>query len=230
MPTNSRKAAALRALCVIAIIAVFGVAAYSNTLNCPFAFDDKPNITENPFLRLIDLDLKSITAAAKGPCSHRPISYISFALNYYFGQYDVKGYHIVNIIIHIINGILIYLFASVTLRLAGRSASPLMTSAHGLAAPQGAFRISALTAMTAALLWLVHPVQIQSVTYIVQRMNSMAAMFYMLSLLFLFTAVLPWRPVGAPRRGRLAKPRGSPDGRQQAGRHGRSLRAVLCRG
>ncbi len=220
MPVDSMKITVLRALCVIALISVFGLAAYSNTLNVPFVFDDKPNITKNPYTRLVNLDLNGICAGAKGPCSHRPISYVSFALNYYLGQYDVKGYHIVNIIIHIINGVLIYLFASITLRLAGMGAGPLTTSAGGQP-PQRNIKIppdpplkkggwegahiSTLPALIVALLWLVHPVQIQSVTYIVQRMNSMAVMFYMASLLFFIHGRLALAARGSASPGQTRK-------------------------
>jgi hypothetical protein len=99
--------------------------------------------------------------------SNRPVAKISFALNYYFHQYDVGGYHVVNILIHIIAGILLYFFVRATLNL------PTLRSTYET------YRwLPFLT----ALIWIVHPLHTQSVTYIVQRMNSMAALFYILSL------------------------------------------------
>jgi len=88
----------------ICLIVVFCVLIYSNTLHSPFVYDDLNNIQENAYLRLSTLDLKGIYQAVfAGPSSN-----ISFVLNYYFGDYDVYGYHLINIIIHFINSILVY--------------------------------------------------------------------------------------------------------------------------
>jgi len=142
---------------------------YSNTLDVPFYFDDVGNIEKNPHIRLTKLTFREIaTAGFKSPCSNRPIANISFALNYYFDQYDVKGYHAVNVIIHITTGILLYFFLKATLSL-----PPLRSR----------YKPHSSIAFFATLIWLVHPIQTQSVTYIVQRMNSMSAMFCMLTLL-----------------------------------------------
>lgn len=93
-------------------ISLFCIIIYSNTLNTPFVFDDLPNIKNNPYIRLTSLDFgKLYDAASKSPCSKRPLANISLALNYYFGKYGVTGYHIVNIVIHLINGILVYFLA-----------------------------------------------------------------------------------------------------------------------
>ena len=159
---------------ILLIITAF---CYSNTLNTPFVFDDTRNIKDNPHIRLTKLDIKKIyDAGFKSPCSNRPFANISFAMNYYLGWYDVTGYHIVNIAIHFINAILIYLFSYITLLLLSGDASALQKR-------QRLWQYQ-VPAFIASLLWLSHPIQTQSVTYIVQRMNSMAVMFYMLSLLF----------------------------------------------
>ncbi len=89
---------------------------------------------------------------------------ISFALNYYLAGYDVTGYHAVNLLVHFANGVLVYLLALVTLRLSG-------------------IRHRERIALFAALVFTAYPVQTQAVTYIVQRMSSLAAMFYLLALL-----------------------------------------------
>ena len=136
---------------------------YSNTLDVPFYFDDEPNIVENPNIRLIGLSLKDITGACfKSACPNRPVANLSFALNYYFHQYDVMGYHVINIVIHIITGILLYFFIKTTL---STPLNPLQLQApclHSLV-----FRPDLACSSCS-----------NSVTYIVQRMNSMAAMFY----------------------------------------------------
>jgi protein O-mannosyl-transferase len=151
------------------LLTLVGVLIYSNTLQCPFLLDDFSNIPKNPHIRIEELNLKNIITAGFRSCaSSRPMANISFALNYYFHKYEVGGYHIVNIAIHILTAIFIYLFVKVTLR------SPVL---------KDKYKDTNLIAFFAALLWLVHPVQAQTVTYIVQRMTSMATMFYVLSFL-----------------------------------------------
>ncbi len=157
-----------QALMLLSLVTL-GILIYSNVLEAPFCFDDGYNIVQNRHIRLTKLSFENLTRAAfKSPMPGRPIANLSFALNFYFHGYDVIGYHVVNIMIHVTTGILLYFFFKTTLSL-----SPLC-SRH---------RPNASIAFYTALIWLVHPIQSQSVTYVVQRMNSLAAMFYMLSLL-----------------------------------------------
>jgi len=153
---------------LLLFLPVLVLSIYSHTLQGSFVFDDRPNIQTNFYIRLTELTLESITRAGfKSYASNRPVTNISFALNYYYLQYNVAGYHIVNILIHITNGILLYLFVKATLH------TPVLRSTE--ATPIG-------IAFSTALLWLVHPIQTQAVTYIVQRATSLATMFYLLSL------------------------------------------------
>jgi hypothetical protein len=141
---------------------------YSNTLGSPFVFDDAPNIKENPHIRLTTLTLGGITRAGfESPSPNRPVANVSFGLNYFSHQYDVLGYHLINILIHVTTGIFLYLFVKTTLSL------PSLCSRY---------KAQKWIPFITVLIWLVHPIQTQSVTYIVQRMNSMAAMFYVFSL------------------------------------------------
>jgi len=150
-------------------LALFVFLIYSNTLGSPFVFDDVHVIPDNPNIRLTNLTLKEMTRAAfDGPSIYRPVPKLSFALNYYFHQNNVLGYHLVNIFIHITTGILLYLFSQMTL---------------GLLSQPSRHKFPKWIPFFTALIWMVHPIQTQSVTYMVQRMNSMAAMFYILSLL-----------------------------------------------
>ncbi len=154
---------------MLLVFVILSVLIYSNTLDVPFYFDDLPNIVQNPHIRLTNLKFENIrTAAFKSHASNRPIANVSFALNYYFNRYKVEGYHLVNVIVHTLTGILLYLLTRATLSTFGMRCSR---------------KSNSLIPFLAALVWLVHPVQTQSVTYIVQRMNSMASMFYVLSLL-----------------------------------------------
>ncbi len=145
---------------------------YTSTLTGPFIFDDKPNIQQNPHIRLERLSPGGIASAAfESPAKHRPVANISFALNYYFHRYNPVGYHFVNILIHIINGILLYLFTKATLQ-----TPTLKTDFERLAA--------GWIPLFTAFIWTLHPLQTQSVSYIVQRMNGLATMFYLLCLWF----------------------------------------------
>jgi len=162
IPTHiSRKQERLLLLLLAALI----LTVYSHTLRGPFVYDDALNILDNKYIRITDLTMEGIMSAGfDGPSGRRPVSNISFALNYFFHKYDVFGYHIVNIFIHLLTTVLFYYFVKITLRV--------------LSYPR-----PVLTAFAAALIWCVNPVHTQSVTYVVQRMNSMAAMFYILSIL-----------------------------------------------
>jgi Flp pilus assembly protein TadD len=159
---------------LIVLMVVIAFSIYAKTLTGDFIFDDHPNIRDNPYVRLTEISLQSlIKAGIKSPANNRPVPNISFALNYYFHRHNMVGYHLVNILIHAINGILLYLFIKNTFQ------TPALRSQH---------KHYLQIAFFAALIWLVHPLQTQSVSYIVQRMNSMAAMFYLLSLLFYIEA------------------------------------------
>jgi tetratricopeptide (TPR) repeat protein len=159
----------LRTPAIFLCFAILGFLLYSKTLNGPFIFDDQIHIQENVNIRITELNFKNLLKAGlnkKGSISKRPVGFITLALNYYFHQYDLKGYHIVNIIIHILTGIILYAFLRATLSLPSIKLED-----------NQAFAIASF----AALLWLVHPLQTQSVSYIIQRLNSLSAMFYLLS-------------------------------------------------
>ena len=143
---------------------VFGL--YFDSLESPFIFDDINKIERNTHIRLTQFSPKEIVSAGLKSSKTRFIAFISFALNYYFHQYDPFGYHIFNNIVHILTGFFLYLFLAATLK------TPSLSSR---------FDHPDLIAFLAALIWLIHPVQTQSVTYIVQRMNSLASMFFIIS-------------------------------------------------
>jgi tetratricopeptide (TPR) repeat protein len=158
----------LRTAAIFLCFAILGFLLYSNTFESPFVFDDNRKIVENQSIRITELSAANLieTAFGKESPKARPISNVTFALNYYFHQYNVEGYHLVNIVIHILAGMFLFIFIQTTLTLPSLKTEVDHTF---------------MVAFFAALLWLVHPIQTQSVTYIVQRMNSMAALFYILA-------------------------------------------------
>jgi tetratricopeptide (TPR) repeat protein len=154
------------------------LAAYSNTFNVPFHFDDKSRIIENPHIK----DLKNLLVPAeiiKNSWANRYVGYLVLALNNKIHGLDVPGYHIVNITIHIINSILLYLLIILTFR------TPRF---HDDKAPLK--KLSVIIALFSSLLFAAHPVQTQAVTYIVQRFTSLATLFYLLSLIMFIKARL----------------------------------------
>ncbi len=173
-------------------IAIVAILIYSNTFNSAFTLDDVRNIKLNPHIRLTELSLQGFKQAAfRSSTINRQVANISFALNYYFHEYDVRGYHLVNSLIHIITGILLYFFVKATvLEVQGLrpKTQNVETSSNSPVSPDSQNYV--LMPAFAAFVWLVHPIQTQSVTYIVQRMNSLMAMFYIMSFLFYIKARL----------------------------------------
>ena len=161
----------IKSVLIILIFGILGVLIYSNTLESPFVLDDQRRILDNPDIRIEALTLQNLYRAAfgKNSADARPVGNISFALNYYLHRYEPAGYHLLNILIHLTAGVLLFLILKTTL---------------DLKSIRSEFNHSEWIALFAALLWLVNPVQTQSVTYIVQRFNSLAAMFYLLSFRF----------------------------------------------
>ena len=160
----------------LTLLVVLGTAVYSNSLDSPFVADDTPNIVENHRTRVRHFNLDNFYHAGFHNISPRPIAHLSFALNYYFGEYEVRGYHLVNLAIHLLCGVVVYWLAIRTYALLLRR-EPTLAGAPSDPTQNG-------LALLAAVLFVVHPVQTQAVTYLVQRMTSLAALFYLLSLWF----------------------------------------------
>ena len=148
----------------LAIILILGVKIYSNTFDCSFHFDDIVRIVNNT-------DIRNITDVKAWWNSYpsRPIGMFTFALNYHFNQLDIKYYHLVNLIVHLINTCLIWWLTLLIF------SSPAMKD-------QPIAKDKKQIAFLTALLFVSHPLATQSVTYIVQRLTSMVAMFYLLSI------------------------------------------------
>jgi hypothetical protein len=173
------KAFSLRIFPVILLL-VLGGLAYSNTLRVPFYLDDNRIIKNNQLIRVASLDFKSLADTGfANVISSRPVANITYALNYHFHFLDLPGYHLVNIVLHLLTGVLLFLLVKRTLTL-----------------PALAYDAERATwiACAGALLWLLHPVQTQAVTYIVQRMTGLAAFFYLGSLCLYVEGRLAGKP------------------------------------
>ena len=149
------------------------LAVYSNSFYGDWHFDDYANIIENPNVQINSLSFSELKQSFIGIYQDRllrPFSYASFALNYYVGGLNVFGFHLVNFFIHYLSSVFLFLFIFNTLKL------PLCKNQYE--------NIAYPVALLATVLWSVHPVFVTSVSYIVQRMTSMAGLFYIMSMYF----------------------------------------------
>ncbi len=142
--------------------------AYSNTFLADWHMDDYPNILQNPAIQITDLGPASLKRAvgvdqSQGNNLKRPVANLTFALNWYAHGSQAAGYHLVNLLIHVLNALILYL---VIVRLCERPVLPESNRRHRKA-----------IALAAALLWALNPIQTQAVTYVVQRYTSLAAFF-----------------------------------------------------
>lgn len=170
------------------LMALLTAILYSNTLNAGFIFDDYQYILEDPAVRMAEFTTENLShAALNGKPRHRLLPNMSFAVNYYFGGYNVVGYHLVNIVLHFLTGVFLFFFIRITLGIDIRQKSSKIYTEQGFINSVNSI------ALFASCLWLVHPLQTQAVTYIVQRMTSMAVMFYILSLLLYILGRLSWQ-------------------------------------
>jgi Tfp pilus assembly protein PilF len=164
MPNKSPHCLEIRSILLFSAIAILLIVViYGNTLKVPFVFDDIPSIVENNSLHWIKP--LSISKMNQSLLSHRPLSNLTFGLNYYFGRLDTRGYHLVNIFLHFLNTLLLFYFLNLIFRM-------------GL--PEQAVEQSVYLASMTSLLWAASPLQTQAVNYVVQRMTLLACFFYLI--------------------------------------------------
>ena len=138
------------------IIAVGVVAAYCKSLHGAFIFDDVPWILNNERIR-------NLWPPTWPQHTSRPVVMFTLALNYALGGLDVRGYHVINVAIHLASAFALYGVVRRTFALVG------VPRANTLAG-------------ASALLWAVHPIQTESVTYVVQRAESLMGLCFLLTL------------------------------------------------
>jgi tetratricopeptide (TPR) repeat protein len=158
------------------ILIAAGILAYGNSLHGPFIYDDIPNIVDNQAIR----DILNIMIPSQEPTSAgiytRPVIQFSLAVNYAIGGDHVMGYHILNLAVHLLAGIILFGIVRRTLH------TERMKPIYGQAAT--------LIGFACALIWLLHPLQTQAVTYIIQRCESMMGMFFLLTF---YCAIRGWQ-------------------------------------
>ncbi len=151
------------------------IALYSNSFDCSWHLDDYHNIVRNSKIHISDLEPSSLYKAffakpGKRNTLYRPVPMLTFAVNWYAGNGKVWGFHFVNVSIHLINAIFLYLSISALLQ----------TPAIDNKTKENAYFV----ALFASAFWAINPIHVNTVTYIVQRMAAMAAMFYISGIYF----------------------------------------------
>jgi len=157
-------------LAASAAIVALAAIAYSNSFSGPFVLDDVSSITENTTIR----SLWPLTGPLAPPgngltVQSRPVLNLSLALNYWVSGNRVGSYHVGNLLIHLLSGLTLFGIVRRTLQLKRGDT------------PAGEVKAAAL-AFAVAVVWTVHPLQTESVTYVVQRAESLMGLWYLLTL------------------------------------------------
>lgn len=154
-------------VCVGSLMLTFFI--YSAGLHGGFLFDDVANIQDNAYLKVAHLDAQSLWQAAQSSSAgmlKRPISMLTFALDYYFSGMDAYSFKRTNLFIHLLNGIAIFFLSRLLLDLYRQLHRPLMPE-----------RTSVWISVAISSLWLLHPFNLTGGLYVVQRMASLSALF-----------------------------------------------------
>ncbi len=170
-PQASRKQLVVGALLIAGVLLTGAI--YSPGLSGPFVFDDYSNILRNPKLAITDLDfsaVKKLLFSGRAGPSGRPISMLSFGIEGYLHAFDVTAMKRLNLAIHLINGLLVFTLI--------RRLLEIHAEVNRIQTKQ-----TDSIAVVVAIVWMVHPVLLTSVLYVVQRMTSLSALFVFAGLL-----------------------------------------------
>jgi len=154
---------------IAGLIALAVIFAYCNSFAVPFVYDDLGAVVANRTMRQLWPLWGPLCPPAEGfTVSGRPLLNLSFAMNYALGGLNVWGYHVTNLLIHTAAAWLLFGILRRTFLLP--------------ALPRRFGRAATWLALAAALLWALHPLQTESVTYVSQRAESLMGLFYLLTL------------------------------------------------
>lgn len=164
---SSREQGPGTTLLALGLLAGAVLAAYHNSLHGPFILDDKLSIVDNTDLRHLTTTLRE-NPLAGATLVGRPILRLSLWVNYTLGGKEVRGFHVLNLVLHALTAFVLWGLLRRILE------SPHLKDRYGKPAPWLALAIS--------LIWAVHPLQTESVTYVVQRAEILGGLFYLLTL------------------------------------------------
>ena len=165
------------------LVLAAGLGVYCNSGSVPFLFDDVLWIAENPHIRQLWPLWPVLMSSPQSQVALRPVVNLTLALNYAAGGLHVFGYHLVNLAIHLLAALTLYGLVRRTLALPS-------------AARGGSGRRAEGVALAVALLWVVHPLTTESVTYLIQRAESLMGLCYLVTL---YSVIRGW-----PKRAILA--------------------------
>ncbi len=182
----------------IILIIIVSVLVYANSVRNGFVFDDKFIIQKNDVIR----DMSNISRIFKSTYwpqvqgepnkgLYRPLTVLSYAVNYSIGGLNPAGYHVINILTHTFNGVLLFIIMLFVLKEDNNAE---------------------LIALAVALLFVSHPVNTEAVSGVVGRADTMATLFVLLSFLF-YIRIRP----AAPRRAPIQQAQGRHRGKQAPG-------------
>jgi len=166
-------------------IALAVAAVYQGTLAGPLIYDDHLWITWNPSIRHLWPLTGFLSPPADSVAYGRPVLSLTLAINHAISGNAAWSYHLANLGIHMMAALALFGIARRTLELRP--------------GPVPETRDRVLLALAVALLWAVHPLQTESVTYVIQRAESLMGLFYLLTLYCFIRSVQP----PAPRAWRL---------------------------
>jgi protein O-mannosyl-transferase len=156
------------AIAVFAVLAIAALLAYANSFSAPLILDDWVTIRENLQLRHLWPIWQALAPSQATGVGGRPIANLSFVLNHAVSGDSLAGYHAVNLAIHVFAGLALYGVLRRTF---------LMPSLRGRFGRDASWLAAGLAA-----LWLLHPIQTESVTYISQRTEALMGFFYFAAL------------------------------------------------
>ncbi len=186
-PMHKLRAVYSSSLFLVLLLAVIVCAIYLPGIQGPYIADDYPNIIYNEGIQINQLSYDELLSAATANFSGlltRPISSLSFGLNYYFSNqsFNPTQFKLTNIFIHIVNSILLFFVARVLFQ-------------HLLQNVKKPTRLAFLT----ALIWAIHPIQLTSVLYVVQRMTSLSGLFVLAGFLLFLQGRVRLKDTGSIR-------------------------------
>jgi len=156
---------------ILFIVSSVLLVVYYPGLTGGFVLDDKSNILSPPGIAMEALSWQELTKAAQS-MANRPLARATFGLNYLATGFDPYFFKLTNLFIHLINSMLVFYITKFILNILvrDRSVNPLILS-------------TTIIALIISLAWAIHPINLTSVLYAVQRMNVLSALFTLMGIL-----------------------------------------------
>jgi hypothetical protein len=155
---------------VVLAVVFAGLLAYQNSFFGPFVFDDTDSIFQNRTIRHLWPPWEALSPphGSGATVEGRPLLNLTFAVNCALGGTTPWGYHVVNLVIHILAGLVLFGIARRTFL------QPVMAKRFETEATSLALAI--------AVIWTIHPLQTKAVTYVSRRAESLMGLFYLLTM------------------------------------------------